>query len=232
MLEKEAITAQKGFFESYFATKLNFTVHKGELYYLLPVSSIQNMDNDSPIKSLFDKLNTILFRRLQDITTWVAGSFIPSYLAHDESFKSNDIDVYTDSTANFLSIVTALEDNGFEPSAETENSIKLTNGDITLDLVKLVFSGPVSCISRFDFTLVKAAMSRHSFVFHQFFFMDLAMRMINISKQSDNPYSSLFRIIKYTKRGFRVPESSMRKLLLMMGNIDESKLKMPKKTYF
>lgn len=158
---------------------------------------------------------------------YLAGGALTSIFTNKEV---NDLDIYFPTKTKMFRFVSEMfkptsyglsEMGQFEciATAITDKSI------VCKDRVQLViadtFKTPQDIFDCFDYTINMAAYSfaTEEFTFHPKFFEHLAQRKLVFNTGTRFPLVSLFRVDKYTKRGYSISKQELSKLCLAINKL-------------
>jgi hypothetical protein len=145
-----------------------------------------------------------------------------------------DYDVYfhdKESLEKLKKHMISLSENQMNPkigkviiSITTPNSFNFSVGNKIFQLIlldDLIQTDTKKIIEQFDFTVCMGAydFQTNSFVFDKDFFNHLSQRSLVYNINSQYPFASLYRVIKYIKKGFKISGIEMIKLGLKCNNI-------------
>lgn len=93
---------------------------------------------------------------------------------------------------------------------------------------KYSFGGVNEIINQFDFTCVMCGvdLKKKQMVYDKRFFYDVKCKQININKGLKAPASLINRIVKYTKKGYKISKDSQRDALKILSKVTESEIDM------
>ena len=176
------------------------------------------------LTSLFTKRNCVL-----------AGGAITSIFSRN---KINDYDIYFHNNEGLYALQADLK--SLRSSGDicevpiiklvTDNAITYSFNHKTFQLIclkDLICSYPRDIIEQFDFTVCMGAydFSVKSFFLGDDFLKHLAQRSLVYNIKSKYPFASLYRAIKYIKKGFNISGIEMLKLGLKCNNIQINNFK-------
>lgn len=210
--------------------KLDSKIFKGEFDSKL-VNNLLEYINDDDVINILKETNAI-----------VAGGVFTSIIRNE---KINDIDIWFLSEADFLKgvemfkkihkprkgidIFGNIEFTEYRPSYESKYSFTFTINTKTYQLIKprYVFSDVKGLISCFDFKCVMCGFSFKTNMvnYHDDFIKEAKYGSITINPTLKSPGNLLRRIIKYTKKGFRVSNQTIKDSLLILSNLTEEEIK-------
>ena len=165
-------------------------------------------------------LDGVLFKNTK-VDCWVAGGAIRRFLAKDS--PRTDIDVFFKSKKDHQSVLNTLDSLNFDVVFETKNSIKLSNGQLVFDLIKIFYNTPEDSLINFDFIVCMVAMSKNHFYCHHTFFVALSMKQLAIAN-TPNPLATLRRAFKYVKYGYYIDPEDLLYLVDQIRKLPEIKL--------
>lgn len=149
---------------------------------------------------------------------WLAGGALRSLLAGEK--LDSDLDLFFPDQAAFEVAAAAAEAKGATVTFENDNTrrIKL-DGFRPIDLVKKFFPSATGVIEAFDFTVSCVAMDESFLYYHDTFFIDLAQRRLMINALP-YPLSTMHRVQKYVRRGFRICPQETLKIATALKGVD------------
>jgi len=158
----------------------------------------------------------IILKPLRDsgINAWVAGGSVKDYLIDT---KPVDYDVFFSNKNDFQNAVNHFNSIGADKIWESDNGIKFKLGDNVVDLVKKFYKNASDLINNFDFTVSMFATDGKNLYAGKTSFKDLDGRNIVIHKIT-NPDSTVKRILKYFKKGFKIKSEEVSKLTNIIQN--------------
>lgn len=157
---------------------------------------------------------------------YIAGGSILSIVTKT---PVNDYDVYPKSQDDLVNICSFIVDEynahvlHVSKRAITFKSNYLLNAKkerMNIQVILLSdFDTPETIFKKFDFTVCMAAYDcdTKEFIFHPYFYEDVASRKLNVNVDTDFPYASLNRISKYEKKGYSISQGDRLKLGLAIA---------------
>jgi len=147
--------------------------------------------------------------------SYICGGAVRAFsnwqIGHDEDSKINDVDFYFINEEALKKAVAILEKGGYEEGeygevATTERAITYVGGwDCpAIQLIKFVHGTLIEVLDEFDFTIVKAGASSHEWIENNDYLSNLKSKLLRYTG-SKLPLSSLIRVMKYVKRGYKIP---------------------------
>jgi hypothetical protein len=176
--------------------------------------------------SLFGKYNCVIAGGA--ITSIFSGNIIKDY---DVYFHNKeDLQALRQeknwSSETMVSKILSKTDNSITLSVNQGASIGHSdaNNKVVIQLIlleDLICSEVKKIIEQFDFTVCMGAydFQTNSFVFDKDFLKHLSQRSLVYNANSKYPFASLYRVIKYIKKGFKISGIEMIKLGLKCNNI-------------
>ena len=151
----------------------------------------------------------IILKPLRDngITAWVAGGSVRDYFMGVEPV---DYDLFFPNKNEFQKAVNHFSSFG-QPIWESDNGVKFKIGDKVFDLVKKFYKSASDVIKNFDFTVAMFSTDGKNLYGGKTSFKDLDGRNIVIHKVT-NADSTLKRVLKYFKKGFKIKSTEVSKL--------------------
>ena len=150
---------------------------------------------------------------------YVIGGYARYCVDKDKkSAKPCDVDVYATTSENFTTLRQRFEELYGTPK-ESPVSLMFQTGHLPLNLVRPINEGvivavgdPVVILDNFDYTITKCCLlDENSALAHYKFFEHNKARLLVIEK-IHCPVSAVYRIIKYTKKGYWVRPIEVLKL--------------------
>jgi len=156
----------------------------------------------------------------QRIPAYVAGGFIRAFMAGE---PRTDLDLFCESKTDARVTWDRLGAAGYRrvfssPLAETLAPPGLHPGRV-VQVVLHTCAPPAAMLSTFDFTVCCAALTfdwpagQARLLLHPEFYRHLAGRLLVYQPGAPRPISSVKRVCKYVRRGYRIPEESLLALL-------------------
>jgi hypothetical protein len=169
-----------------------------------------------------------LFNNLQihKVPAWVAGGAVRAVLSNE---KINDFDLYSSNPSDLENKV-AGSTIGKKIVEDKSKSISFYRTDASiyenklLQVIKVAYDDPIKTIESFDFRVCQAAYDGEYLYFHHMFFVDLAAKqLIYVEDSIHNQYSPIspfFRVMKYIKKGYSIPNEESLKVIKALRAID------------
>ncbi len=177
------------------------------------------MISDSLKKQCIEFFENLIMKEID--TGFVAGGAVRDWFSRRKI--TSDVDVWFASDADFLKAKTAMG----EPEFATDDLVNYRRKGIKIQLINRVhFANPIDVLEYFDFTVSCAAVSRLDVVTHQQFFVDLCRRSLVIANLP-HPRSTLSRVLKYERKGFRICPIQLNKLVKAIHKLPEKELEQP-----
>ncbi len=153
--------------------------------------------------------------RVQQLTRryqlFIAGGFIRSCITGD---PVADIDVFGGNKYESRGLAEQFGD-----LHETQFTYTVREGGVPVQFIhKWQFTSAARCIERFDFTIARAAIyydDGWQSLCDDAFYSDLAAKRL-VYTGNGEPGSSLLRVLKFTKRGYRIAPESLAALVSRM----------------
>lgn len=150
--------------------------------------------------SIIEKINYLVLKDLSSVCdAWVAGGAILSIL---NQVSPNDIDLFFKSEKDLLLAKSFFTINGGKIYYESDKVLKIEYRSLKLDLVKIYFESPLQCINDFDFDICKAYVYKDELFLHNGFKATFNKKILIISGNIKYPFSTLYRLQKYTNKGY------------------------------
>lgn len=162
----------------------------------------------------------------ENIICWVAGGILRDFFSNIP--LTTDIDVFFPNESEFNKIENYFKSKNCELVYNNENTVRYKYKNRYFDLVKKYFPTPKETINQFDFTVSMFAVDYENVYYGETSFMDLAKKQIIINKIT-YPESTLFRLLKYYKKGFSICKNDLKTLVdAIKGNKTENNNTPPK----
>jgi hypothetical protein len=170
-------------------------------------------------KEFFDKAieDEVGIKLSKDV--FVAGGAIRAF--HSSSERIKDIDIFFTSEEHFAKAALEIDMESANVIVEDEKHIKIKNKKYSIDLIRTVFGNPEEIISKFDFSVCMFALDSEYFYYEENSFIDLSKKQIMINTIT-YPASTLLRLLKYTRKGYRICNNELYKVL---KSINEHEIK-------
>jgi hypothetical protein len=195
------------------------------------ISNLEYQIGDITISNILIKNNAI-----------IAGGSLTSIVSNN---KINDFDIWFSNESDYKSAINDMSDlckkrniniteDFFQPinirKYSTTNAITFTNNDNKkfqfIDPSKYTFGDVKTIINQFDFTCVMCGvdLKDRKLVYDNRFFNGIKFKMLIVNKEVKCPASLLDRIIKYTKKGYRISKESQRDALRLLSKVTEQEI--------
>jgi len=147
---------------------------------------------------------------------FLAGGAIRSVFASE---RINDFDIFFNSKAQFEKCIDALPDYQFTKTTSAWSYF--TDEKQHFQLICAVFGEVEKIIEDFDFTVCMGAWIPRTtnFYLNEHFLKHLAQKRLCFNVKAEYPICSLWRVLKYTKRGYKLPAIEAIKLALRIHSI-------------
>jgi hypothetical protein len=138
----------------------------------------------------------------------------------------NDFDIYMESEIDCPRMAEFLKSYGFRQVFITHNAISFLrverNRKYRIQLIRAFTGAPLEVFNTFDFTVCCGAysFSDREFTLHERFLPDLAKRRLVYLGGSRYPICAMYRSLKYQKRGFILPGSTVMHLGLAISRLE------------
>jgi hypothetical protein len=162
-------------------------------------------------KFLRRNIDPAVCKLLESPGVYLCGGIIR---AHFDFTDILDIDVYFRNHRIRKSFIEALRSTGGFKEYETDNALTFTSEDETIIQACTLTGTPYELIKSFDFTAIQMAVSLDKG--HLFYSPSAAIDAINevlVYTGSTNPLGSLKRAIKYSKKGYKVTNETLARIL-------------------
>lgn len=192
------------------------------------------------VRRLPRELSNMMIR--EGAKMFVAGGFVRACITGEEI---NDIDVFVSSTGNAKILAEEYGEAVKAPVENTRNAFTVHSNPPAQFINRWFFEDPAKCLESFDFTVAQAAIwwgpktvsikvgemelnpAEFTIISWQTlcsdtFYEDLAARRLIYTSPKDNTAGgSLLRVLKFYKRGYRIPLPSLGKVVAgLVGEIN------------
>lgn len=171
---------------------------------------VKKIDEDLE-KFLRRNINPIIYGLLKSPGVYLCGGVIRAHFDYSDIL---DIDIYFRNHRIRKSFIESMRSaRGFR-EYETNNALGFTSEDETLVQACTLTGTPAELIESFDFTAVQMVVSLDEG--HLYYTPSSAIDAINevlVYTGSTNPLGSLKRAIKYAKKGYKVPNDTIARIL-------------------
>jgi hypothetical protein len=166
--------------------------------------------------SIIEKINYLVLNDLSSVCdVWVAGGAILSVL---NQVSPNDIDLFFKNENDLKKAMLFFTVNSGKVYYESDKVIKIQYKSLKLDLVKIYFESPLQCINDFDFDICKAYVYQNELFLHNGFKTTFKQKLLVISGNIQYPFSTLYRLQKYTNKGYILDYNSCKKIYEAIKN--------------
>ncbi len=156
---------------------------------------------------------------------FVAGGAVRDWFCNVPN--SSDVDLWFRNVADLDTTRAALVALHGEPAFENDGVINFRIRKHKIQLVKRVFfAGPSDVLAYFDFTISCGAVSAKEVVVHPHFFSDLCRRRLALVNLP-HPRTTLTRVLKYERKGFRICPDAMNKLVKAIHGLTAGEIEAP-----
>ena len=169
---------------------------------------------------LFKDLDTATKNAMRTSNAIIAGGAIRSVFAGE---YISDYDLYFDREED-LQIMKEYLDEGFKVVFTSPNAISYKKDKICIQLIimpELIGLGYVNLLKEFDFTICMGAfsMEENKFYHAENFLTDLNERRLIFNIKAKYPMASMYRVLKYIKKGYKVSGLEIVKIGLSIHNL-------------
>ena len=156
---------------------------------------------------------------------YLAGGAIRSVFTGE---RIEDLDIMFESEAAFKACTALLAENVDEDGRFRYNFTQTDaawsykpDGGLMIQLIKAVYGEPERVLAQYDFTMCMGAWipGTQRFVFADCFLKHCAQRRLVYNTAGKYPISSLWRTLKYVKRGYKLPGVEAIKLALRINSL-------------
>jgi len=152
---------------------------------------------------------------------FVAGGAVRDWFSR--SRITSDVDVWFANESDYVRARMAMG----TPDFENDGLANFKRRGIKIQLIKRVyFNAPSEVLSYFDFTISCGAVSKDEVIVHPQYFVDLCRRSLVIANLP-HPRSTLSRVLKYERKGFRMCPIQLNKLAKAINTLPASELEEP-----
>jgi hypothetical protein len=142
---------------------------------------------------------------------FVAGGAVRDWFS--SSKITSDVDLWFKNVDDANKTVEKLRSEFGEPMFESDGVVNFAIRKHKIQIIRRVFfQTPEDVLNYFDFTISCAAVSTVEVIVHPQFFSDLCRRRLNIANLP-HPRTTLNRVLKYERKGFRICPDEMNKLV-------------------
>jgi len=133
---------------------------------------------------------------------WIAGGAVRDVIRGE---KPTDYDLFFKNEDDLNDLELILDGNLPDvKKIETENAVIYISKKLKIDLVKHYFTAPEETVKYFDFTPAAVAVTQmNELVCMQDALFDIASRKLGINGDLPHPISSMKRLAKYVKKGYK-----------------------------
>ncbi len=173
-------------------------------------------------KQILSYFNHILFQYVNtNINFCVAGGAVRDLFSI--GYVTSDIDVYFNNRREALLVERELRKKKAKVTFRNKQLTNLKFKGKKIQLIRSVYynNNIEGLIDNFDFTVCCGAVDRNSITLHNDFLMDLAAKRLVFHK-INFPLSSMVRVHKYIRKGFRICNGNMLKLVKAIQTVDVS----------
>lgn len=166
---------------------------------------------------------TLFFRHLVDINVWIAGGALRDWF-ESRKLTDSDVDFFSSSRTELCKALKVFRNQfSFRPYAVNKRVIKgwctIDGKKVKVDIVKVLFDDPTSCIDSFDFTVCCWAVDRNQVYYHPSAPFDLLQKRLVINTLPF-PVSTFQRMQKYLKRGYWICNGGMLEIAKAMSEVN------------
>lgn len=123
-----------------------------------------------------------------------------------------DYDLFHRSSGDLAVTVEQLLSTGARHLKTTLNAHTFRKDGLEIQCIRSVFGSPEEVLSGFDFTICMSALVNGQIIAPDEFLQHLSSGQLVFNPETRNPISSLYRIQKYLRRGFKMEEESLSSL--------------------
>ena len=182
-------------------------------------------------QELQSNINSKVWEKLKKYNCMIAGGAITSIFTHN---KVNDIDIYFRSNKDYFYFCKELLDkNAFHILYATDNAITFTDkfvSRLSTEKQKPIlqaicidyYASPDDIFKSYDFTINMGAydFSTDSFVLNDDFIYHNMKRELHFNTSCNFPLDTIFRIDKYTNRGYYISKAEKLKLMIAINSLE------------
>ena len=177
------------------------------------------MNTDYYYKALEKQCPIEFFELLKKNNCYLAGGAILSIVTKKEI---NDLDIYFKTKKDAINFYYDCVDINYHCINETSRSLILVNKNNNKLNINMIifdwFDAPEDIFNLFDFTICQSAFDGKNFYFSKDYFKDVMSRSLFYNKNTRYPVSSLLRLKKYFKKGYKISRNQFLKMCLNVSN--------------
>lgn len=173
------------------------------------IIQIQNKEYSKRIRGLFNKIELEVLRNNRAI---IAGGSIISIINNQ---NINDIDIYFHNKEDFENTLRYLMRKNY-------TSLYVSNNAVTVGCEQFIYckfcDNIENLLNTFDIYACMGAydVATDTFYFHSNFFFDNMNKRIVLNDSTSLPSTTLFRVIKYINKGYKIDKKEIFKLLIII----------------
>ena len=149
----------------------------------------------------------------------IAGGAIRAVFARE---YVSDYDVFFKNLTDYGNFLAAMKSQeGYELTFESDTAKSFTKEDTKVQVISFIFGTAKEIIEQFDYTVCMGAydFEANDFVLAEDFLSHVARKELYYNVNGKYPISSLFRLQKYFKKGYKIPGVEVIKLALAVNNL-------------
>ena len=205
-----------------FRNHYNLDIVSKLIHYISDINVLDVLVNNNAIIAGGALTSIILNERINDFDIW---------FSNENDYKQAIINM----NVLYMTKKNQSNDNVFEYIISSHSKYTTTNAiTYTIDNKKYQFISPSrytfgnvdTIINQFDFTCVMCGVDvkNKKLIHNDKFFSDAKSKKLIINKGLKSPASLLDRIVKYTKKGYRVSKESQRDALRILSKVTEQEI--------
>lgn len=168
-------------------------------------------------------------KAIEDNQGYLAGGCVRSVFCSE---SINDFDMFFPSQSEFDRCVESMNGDDSPSFSVTDTAwTHITEKGDRYQLICASFGQPEEVIKRFDYTMCMGAYDprKRDFILDPLFLKHCSQRRLIFNVNSEFPICSLWRAVKFIKRGWKLPGTEAIKLSLKINNIQLTNLSVLKR---
>lgn len=172
-----------------------------------------------------------IYEYVKDNHGFIAGGAVRGVFTSDHV---NDIDIFFRKEEDFNK--NGIFEEGLETNQDNDYRIMFAQSDVAWthkpefeydkyplqQMICAVYGSPEEIINKFDFTMCMAVWipETDQFIMDKYFLKHCAQKRLHFNINADYPICSMWRAVKFIKRGWKLPAIDCIKLCLKINNLD------------